>query len=130
MDHVIGWFQKRIDVDGSPAGDILGVSMHRYGKAEKLFAGREEALVKLLFEELRWLHTTGRLDPVMPGVHELPPRLKEVLNLMLQGHTPKQIAKKLGLTVLTVRDHIKRLYRHLDVNGRDEMMARFVRSVN
>ena len=127
VDHLIGWFQKQINADGTPTGDTFGVSMQRYGKGGKLFAGREESLVKLVFEELRWLYTTGRLDPPPGAVAAeiLPPRLKQVLDGLMRGKAPKQIALELNLSTLTVRDHIRRLYRRMKVNGRDELMTHF-----
>jgi len=125
VDHLLGWFQKRTYSDGTSTGDVFGVSMHRYGQGGKLFAGREEALVKLLFEELHHLHTTGRLTSVNDTTHDLPPRLKQVLDLLLDGHAPKQIGLRLGLSTHTVREHIARLYKQTGVNGRDELMARF-----
>jgi DNA-binding NarL/FixJ family response regulator len=38
----------------------------------------------------------------------------------------EQMARELGVSVWTVREHIQRLYRHFGVGGRDELMARFV----
>lgn len=127
VDHLIGWFQKQINADGTPTGDIFGVSMQRYGKGGKLFGGREQSLVKLIFEELRWLYTTGRLDPPPSAIvaETLPPRLKQVLDGLVRGKAPKQIALELNLSTLTVRDHIRRLYRRMNVNGRDELMTHF-----
>ena len=45
---------------------------------------------------------------------------------MLRGEGAKQIARELGLSVWTVREHIQRLYRHFGVRSRDELMSRFV----
>jgi DNA-binding CsgD family transcriptional regulator len=107
---------------------VFGASIHRYGKGEKLFTGREIALAKLLYEELHWLHSTGRLET--PGAAaDLPPRLKQVLDLLLAGRAPKQIAKELRLSVHTVRDHIRRLYDRFGVDGREGLAAKFLRRV-
>jgi DNA-binding CsgD family transcriptional regulator len=124
VDHLVCWFQKACD-GVSVYGDILGVSLHRYDKRERLFAGHETEVAKLLFTELHWLHSTGRLTTLVPDVSTLSPRLKQVLTALLAGESPKQIARQLELSVLTVRDHIKRLYRELNINGRDELMTKF-----
>jgi PAS domain S-box-containing protein len=53
----------------------------------------------------------------------LTPRQVEVLRLLEQGHSTKQIAAELHLTVETVRTHIRRLFRALGVNSRLEAVA-------
>jgi DNA-binding CsgD family transcriptional regulator len=127
VDHLVGWHHKGCDALGAPSGDISGVSLHRYGKGKRLFEGREIALVKLLYEELQWMHATGRLSPSPTGADDLPPRLKEVLDLLLLGQAPKQIAHTLNLSVHTVREHIQRLYDRFEVAGREELSAKFLR---
>lgn len=122
-DHLLGWHQKE-----PGTGNITGLSIHRYGRREKRFNGRETAVVRLFFEELHWLHATGRLTPIVPEVEALPARLKQILSLLLKGRAPKQIAIELDLSVYTVREHISRLYDRVGVNGRDELMAKFMRS--
>jgi DNA-binding CsgD family transcriptional regulator len=42
----------------------------------------------------------------------------DVLGLMCQGLTDAEIAKKLGLTRNTVRNHVARIYNKADVHGR------------
>ena len=53
----------------------------------------------------------------------LTPRQVEVLHLLEQGHSTKQIAAELHLTTETVRTHIRRLFRALGVNSRLEAVA-------
>lgn len=131
VDHLVAWHQKRPPnaSEAGPAGDIFGVSMHRYGKKEKLFAGREIAIARLLFEELHWLHTTGRLASPGPDRDALPARQRAVLDLLLDGLAPKQIAPRLNMSLHTVRDHIRRLYERFDVDGREALTAKFLRAV-
>jgi len=122
VDHLIGWHQRR------PArGNVRGISLHRYGQGEKLFGNREVAAVQFFLAELHWIEQSGRLVPVGPATDQLPPRLRQVLNYLLAGDSPKQIALATNLKVSSVRDHIKRLYRALGVNGRDELWAKFRR---
>ena len=53
----------------------------------------------------------------------LTPRQVEVLRLLEQGRSTKQIAAELQLSSETVRNHIRRLFRALDVNTRLEAVA-------
>jgi DNA-binding CsgD family transcriptional regulator len=47
----------------------------------------------------------------------------EVLGLLVDGLTPNQIAKKLFLSVATVRNHLKTMYRKADAHSQDELVA-------
>jgi PAS domain S-box-containing protein len=53
----------------------------------------------------------------------LTPRQVEVLRLLEQGRSTKQIAAELHLSTETVRNHIRGLFRALDVNSRLEAVA-------
>jgi PAS domain S-box-containing protein len=60
--------------------------------------------------------------PTAPPPH-LTPRQVEVLRLLEQGRSTKQIAAELHLSPETVRNHIRRLFRALGVNSRLEAVA-------
>jgi len=60
--------------------------------------------------------------PTAPHPH-LTPRQVEVLRLLEQGRSTKQIAAELHLSTETVRNHIRRLFRALGVNSRLEAVA-------
>jgi PAS domain S-box-containing protein len=66
----------------------------------------------------------GHLDdtPTAPPPH-LTPRQAEVLRLLEQGRSTKQIAAELHLSTETVRNHIRHLFRALGVNTRLEAVA-------
>ena len=61
-------------------------------------------------------------SPTAPPAH-LTPRQVEVLRLLEQGRSTKQIAAELHLSTETVRNHIRRLFRALGVNSRLEAVA-------
>ncbi len=61
-------------------------------------------------------------SPTAPHPH-LTPRQVEVLRLLEQGRSTKQIAAELHLSTETVRNHIRRLLRALGVNSRLEAVA-------
>ncbi|MBK9982825.1 MAG: response regulator transcription factor [Saprospiraceae bacterium] len=51
---------------------------------------------------------------------KLAPREQEVLNLLVTGHSYKMIAEKCGITLETVRSHIKHIYEKLQVHSATE----------
>ena len=61
-------------------------------------------------------------SPTAPPPH-LTPRQVEVLRLLEQGRSTKQIAAELHLSTETVRNHIRRLFQALGVNTRLEAVA-------
>ena len=58
-----------------------------------------------------------------PPPPHLTPRQVEVLRLLEQGRSTKQIAAELHLSSETVRNHVRRLFKALDVNTRLEAVA-------
>jgi PAS domain S-box-containing protein len=60
--------------------------------------------------------------PTAPHPH-LTPRQVEVLRLLEQGRSTKQIAAELHLSAETVRNHVRRLLRALGVHSRLEAVA-------
>jgi PAS domain S-box-containing protein len=66
----------------------------------------------------------GPLDeqPKAPHPH-LTPRQAEVLHLLEQGRSTKQIARELHVSTATVRNHIRHLFHALGVHSRLEAVA-------
>lgn len=60
----------------------------------------------------------------MEDINRLSKREKEVLRLLLQGKSNKQIARELGITEPTVESHLTNIYRTLDVASRAELLAK------
>jgi two-component system response regulator DesR len=60
---------------------------------------------------------------VAPPPPDLTPRQVEVLRLLEQGRSTKQIAAELHLSTETVRNHVRRLFHALGVNSRLEAVA-------
>jgi PAS domain S-box-containing protein len=66
----------------------------------------------------------GRRDDSATAPHpHLTPRQVEVLRLLEQGHSTKQIATELHLSTETVRNHIRHLFRALGVHSRLQAVA-------
>jgi DNA-binding CsgD family transcriptional regulator len=74
-----------------------------------------------------WLHREGSdVEANSDELVDLPARTREVLCYLVKGDPPKQISYKLGLSVHTVQDHIKAIYRRFNVNSRGELLAKFI----
>lgn len=68
---------------------------------------------------LRMLKTRKRAD-------RMTPRQSEVLHLLLQGHKERDVADALGLSVHTVHEHVKQIYKLLGVGSRAMLLAKFI----
>lgn len=64
------------------------------------------------------------LDPLY-SFYLLSPRQRQLVQLLDEGLTNKQIARALSLSVDTVKYHLKKLYQQLDVSSRAELLKRF-----
>jgi DNA-binding CsgD family transcriptional regulator len=87
------------------------------------FGTRVRRLIRLFHDELaRHVGTALVTEPAKPFLH-LPPRLRQIMDCLLEGDGEKQVALRLGLSRHTVHDYIKVLYRRLGVCSRAEFMA-------
>ncbi|HFS0175014.1 response regulator transcription factor [Enterobacter kobei] len=55
-----------------------------------------------------------------PPLRTLSPRQREILHLVVQGHSNKQICRVLGIAEGTVKNHLHALFRQLGVRNRTE----------
>lgn len=77
-------------------------------------------------EALRWLRAHAAAPDTEEPVElptQLTPREQDVLGVLAEGFTNKEIAARLGLSVKTVMHHSVAIYRKLDVRGRAEATA-------
>src|ERR1700688_1434676 len=58
----------------------------------------------------------GRLGKEQSSLERLPPRQREVLQLIAEGHTTKEIAKKLGISPKTTETYRGELMKALDIH--------------
>ncbi|WP_439574712.1 response regulator [Phreatobacter sp.] len=61
--------------------------------------------------------------PEAPDLARFTPRQRDVLDLLMQGHSNKEIARALDLGHGTVKIHLAALFRHLGVNNRAAAVA-------
>lgn len=73
--------------------------------------------------------TGGSAAPVAtPGaLAALTPREAEVLGRLAQGARYKEIAEQLGISIETVKNHLRKIYEKLHVSSRTEATAKFLR---
>ena len=110
---------------GTDGNRVVGVSLHR--QDGKRLRPAEVNLMRFALTEVESLAGRGHLVmPDQPVGMQLPPRLQQVLDLMLSAQNPKQIARQLDLSLWTVREYVTLLYKRYNVSGREELMARFI----
>ncbi len=92
-------------------------------------AAAERALVSpdiayALMSRLRELtHLFSRVEAGLDGPVDLTPREQEVLDLVGEGLTNREIADRLYIEVGTVKNHIHSILSKLDVSSRDDAAA-------
>ncbi len=57
------------------------------------------------------------------SINRLTPREKEVADLTKQGFADQEIALYLDISQHTAKNHVKKIYRKLDVNTRAKLVA-------
>ena len=120
-----------IDGSGDGGGDGLavGITLQRFGRCRR-FSARETAALDFALGEVERLLAAGVLAPLddpRPPLPPLSPRLAEVRRRVLAGEAPKEMARAMGISVHTVREHLDRLYRRHGVSGREELTAALTR---
>jgi DNA-binding CsgD family transcriptional regulator len=104
------------------ASSAIGLYRH-YDKPE--FTPRESRIAHIVLAEIPWLHEQGWPDDRGVQVPSLSKRQRLTLNLLTLGHSQKQMAQQMGISMHTVRDYIKDVYRYFDVHSQAELMSRF-----
>ncbi len=95
------------------------------GKDKPLFDERESRIAHIILSEVPWLHEQGWPEDRGISVPKLSPRLRLILNLLLDGRSRKDIANHLALSENTVSGYQKTIYRHFGVNSHAALMRRF-----
>lgn len=99
-----------------------------YRRADReLFTERERRIAHILLTEVSWLHATGWPEDFGAKTPKLSRKRRLVLNLLLEGHTRKEAADQLGLSIHTVSDYVKDIYATFKVRSHAELMRRFMK---
>ncbi len=104
-------------------GAVDQLGLHRTS-GEHTFTRPEHRLVHLLHVELGRLWRKDALEKVKDPTKDLPPRLSQTLNELLQGASEKQIAMKLELSRHTIHNYVKALHQRFQVSSRGELLAK------
>jgi DNA-binding NarL/FixJ family response regulator len=105
---------------------ILDAIREVHGGGSPMSAPIARRLVKF-FGDDKPGHTAAVPPPVVPNVEanaSLTPREHEVLNLMAEGLLYKEAADRLGLSVDTIRAHLRNIYKKLRVRNRTEAILK------
>ncbi len=79
-------------------------------------------------EIARMVVRSFRAASAVPDADGLTARESEILMLLAEGLSNKEIAQKANITVGTVRIHVEHIYRKLHVRGRTEAAAKYFRT--
>lgn len=82
----------------------------------------ETDIPKMMADRLFYRFKTGKLDE-NPIIQTLTPREHEILFLVAQGQTNRQIAEALVIAENTVKNHIKNLLEKLSLDNRVQLAA-------
>jgi DNA-binding CsgD family transcriptional regulator len=127
-------FRKQLDCDDYVVSIRMvdlprrpeGISIDRPHGVEK-FGPREVALLKLLHDEIAPLVGVRLTTEEHLCRDGLSKRLRETLELLLEGMSEKEVARELELSVKTVHEYVGMIYKHFQVSSRAELMAYFIR---
>ena len=108
------------------SGLLHGFIIYRPWGAPPHFGLRERRLMRLFHTWLLRLYKKSLAVQVPQEVAELPPRVREMLDLLLAGRSVKEAAARMGVTRHTANDYAKVLHRRLGVETRSELLARYL----
>lgn len=105
-------------------GVLSSVGIYRFLGAPE-FTARESKIVHILLTEVDWLHEEGLPIEQSRSLPSLPPRCRIVFTHLLHGRSRKDIATDLSLSVHTVNDYVKTIFRRMGVRSIHELVSRF-----
>ena len=96
----------------------LVAALESAARGEALFSPRMAASL------LRRVAALAAIQPHDPGHMHLTPREREIVHLLDEGLANKDIARRLGIEVATVKNHVHNVLEKLHVHRRGEAAAR------
>lgn len=108
----------------SVPGKMIAIALLREA-GTPAFEERERHMMDLALSQMAWPFQPEDA-PTDPRLAALQPRLRKVMQHLLQGDSEKQVAAKLGLSKHTVHEYVKMLYQQLGVNSRGELLSQWV----
>lgn len=89
------------------------------------FSERETRTAHIILSEMSWLHEQEWPTDRGATVPRLSPRLRVVLNLLLDGRSRKEMAASLSLSEYTIAQYQKAIYSHFGVRSHATLLRRF-----
>jgi DNA-binding CsgD family transcriptional regulator len=107
----------------SRPGWVAVLELHRLWGDARRFSKGDRQLVRVIHSETAWLHEQNPAYRSAISDDALTPRLRTILDHLLQGLSEKQIAEKLKLSYHTVHTQVGLIYQRSGVHSRAELMA-------
>ncbi len=114
-----GGFIRIFADEGSPMAQLLSAAA-----ARGMMPDYTEKLLAAMGVEERKSEARSYLPPAQPLIEPLSPRELEVLQLMAQGLSNREISERLFLALSTVKGHVRIIFDKLQVQRRTEAVAR------
>lgn len=92
-----------------------------------LFTLRENRIAHILLSEVPALHTQGWPDDHGLLLRDLSIRQRTTLALLVQGYTRQKVADHFRISLHTVNEYVKAIFRHYAVHSQAELIAHFRR---
>ena len=89
------------------------------------FTELQRRICHIILSNVKWLHENSFPDRKCDSSRDLTPRLRTVLIYLLDGKQKHEIARQLHISPETAKAHIRKIYRHFDVNSQVELMNYF-----
>jgi len=126
-------FWQSADIDGvimslrpldSTTFSIIGIYRRL---SAGLFTPRENRIAHILLSEVPVLHTEGWPDDRGVTLISLSTRERTVLDLLVQGYSRNKIATSLRISLHTVNDYVKAIFKNFNVHSQAALIVRFQR---
>jgi DNA-binding CsgD family transcriptional regulator len=105
------------------AGAVDQLGLHREW-GDDPFTGAQHRMIRIFHVELARLWRRDVLRRAKEPNSDLPPRLSQTLEELLNGSSEKQIANKLELSRHTIHNYVKALHQRFGVSSRGELLAK------
>jgi DNA-binding NarL/FixJ family response regulator len=123
----IGLVEEELNLNNFLSRGFMGI-ISRSSSAEAIYTAIRavaEGLLVLSPELIPELTSKQNQEVLLA---DLTPRELEVLNLLVQGHSNKQLATKLKISENTVKFHVNQLLSKFGVNSRTEVVVRAIQA--
>ncbi|MFC5050561.1 helix-turn-helix transcriptional regulator [Rubritalea spongiae] len=95
----------------------------RSGRAQ--FTDLQSKVAHIVLSEVKWLHAQGWPEDRGVQLPKLSPRERNVMHLLQEGKSRKEIADILEISVGTVAGYTKGVYKHFSVKSHAELIRKF-----